>query len=326
MDNLVSVIIPVYNVEKYIKRCIDSVVNQTYKKIEIILIDDGSLDKSSKICDEYKEKDSRIEVFHKKNGGLSDARNYGLKKSKGKFVIFVDSDDWIPSNAIEIMIKKLIKNNVDIVSGKMKEVYSSIIKDNSREKSDINTNVMSTEKALEKLMYLHNFSNSASAKIYKKNLFENVEYPKGKLYEDLGTTYKVFAKAKKIASIDSIVYYYYQNNNESIMHKEYDEKRLDGLDFAIEELNFINQNFPNIKNAAIFRLYYECIAILNDMPFRCKEKKYVKQYIKKYKKIVLHDNNLYKKQKLLSYAPLFGQVGIKFAFKIKAQIKKDRTL
>ena len=327
MENfLISVIVPVYNVEKYLKRCLKSILNQTYKKIEILIIDDGSTDHSGKISDEYAKIDSRVQVFHKKNGGLSDARNYGIQKAKGKYVMFIDSDDWIPLNSIRKMVETVSQTESDIVSGEIKEVYNTNTEKKGKNNNEYKIEVLSKNEALEKLMYLHNFSNSASAKMYKKELFDNIKFPVGKYYEDLGTTYKIVSKANKISLINSVVYYYYQDNQDSIRHKKYNERRLEGLDFALQELEFIKKEFPDIVPAAIYRLYYECIMILNDMPYKCKEKKYVKQYIKKYKKIVLHDNNLYKKQRLLSYVPLFGQVGIKFAFKIKSQIKKDRTL
>ena len=107
MDSLISIIIPVYNVEKYLRRCVDSVLGQTYDKLEIILVDDGSTDNSGRICDEYREKDQRIIVIHKENGGLSEARNFGIEKSSGEYISFVDSDDWIPEDSVAIMYYKM---------------------------------------------------------------------------------------------------------------------------------------------------------------------------------------------------------------------------
>lgn len=170
-------------------------------------------------------------------------------------------------------------------------------------------------------MYLHGFSNSASGKLYKKELFNDIKYPIGKYYEDLGTTYKVFAISNKIVSLNSVVYYYFQNVN-SIMHKQYTSKRLEGIDFAIESLEFIKNRYPQILNSAIYRLYYECMSVLNDMPYNSVDKPNVLSIIKKYRKNVLKDKNLSKKQKVLCYLSIFGHPGIKLAFFIRNLLKK----
>jgi len=114
-DHLVSVVVPIYKVEKYIVRCIESLLNQTYKKLEIILVDDGSPDSCGKICDDYAKKDKRVKSYHKKNGGLSDARNYGMKRITGDYILFLDSDDWILEECIEILLDEALKSKSDIV-------------------------------------------------------------------------------------------------------------------------------------------------------------------------------------------------------------------
>ena len=190
MKDLISVIIPVYKVEEYINRCIDSVINQTYKNLEIILVDDGSPDGCPKICDEYAKKDSRIRVIHKQNGGLSDARNVGIDNANGKYITFIDSDDWIPIDSINILYKNLINTKSEISSGCLLEVFS----DNRKNYSNNDYEVYSKIEGLKNLFLLHDISNSASGKIYDISLFDNIRYPVGKLYEDLGTTYKLFAK------------------------------------------------------------------------------------------------------------------------------------
>lgn len=318
--DLITIVIPVYNVEKYIDRCVESIINQTYKNLEIILVDDGSSDNSPKICDEYEKKDKRIKVIHKENSGPSDARNIAIEKAKGKYISFVDSDDWLPKNSVEMLYKIILEKKVDIACGDIQEVFSktTITQENDCQKINVFTN----EEALEKLMYLQEFSNSASAKIYSLELFKNIRFPKGRYYEDLHTTYKVFAKAKKIAQIENVVYYYFQNDS-SIMHKKFTSKRYEALESVTEEFEFIEKNFPNILDAAKFRIVYECIYILNDMPLFHKERKNIHGIMKKYRKNVLKDKKIYLKQRMMCLSTYLGQLGVKIAFKIR-KMKKNR--
>lgn len=320
MKELITIIIPVYNVEKYLDRCVESVLRQTYSNLEIILVDDGSPDKCPEMCDEYAKVDKRVKVIHKENGGLSDARNVGLCVAKGKYVSFVDSDDWIPINSIEVLYANLVETNSDISSGVLLEVFQY------ENESQFKNNYVKyeTEESLKNLCLLHGLSNSASGKLYDIKLFENIKYPVSKLYEDLGTTYKVFAKTKNVVVSDMIVYFYFQNQD-SIVHKKYSSKRLDAFAFAQEQESFIAKNYPKLKQFARYRTFYECLSILNDMPFNCTDKKNIKNYIKKYRKSVLKIPELYKKQRILCYASFGGQLGIKLAFKIKTYLKKKKV-
>ena len=316
---LVSIIIPVYNVEKYLSNSVNSILKQQYNNIEILLVDDGSTDNSGKICNQLSKKDERIKVFHKKNGGLSDARNFGLKHSRGEYICFMDSDDTIPTYSIKLLMNILLKTKSDISTGQILETFE--INYNDISSSNEIFYVYDAESALQEMLYLHSIQNSANGKIYKKSLFNGIKYPVGKYYEDLGTTYKIFDKASKIVCTQSIIYYYYQNYD-GIMHKKYSKKRLDAYYFALEELEFIKNKHINIINAAIFRLYYECIFILNDMPYDAKDKQLITTTMKKYKKIVLHDKNLTKKQRLLCFSSILGQRIIKFVCRYKFNIKK----
>ncbi len=313
-EPLISLVVPIYNVKDYLKRCIVSLINQSYKKLEIILVDDGSTDGSSELCEVLAKGDKRIKVIHKINGGLSDARNTGIVNSTGEYISFIDSDDWLSKDSIKILFNNLRDNNTDISSGKMIRVFNDNI--NQFQTIEEKCQVFNKEEALENMMYLHEITNSACAKMYKREIFNKIRYPKGKLYEDLGTTYKVISECKKISVTNQIIYYYYQNSN-SIMHYKYNSKRLQALEFAKEELEFIEKKYPNIKNAAIFRLYIECIYILGDMPLFCEDSAIVKKYIKKYRKTVLRDRKLYGKQKLLCLSTYLGHFGVKIAYLIK---------
>lgn len=208
---LISVIIPIYNVERYLFRCVDSVISQTYTNLEIILVDDGSTDNSCSICDKYTTIDNRVKVIHKENGGLSDARNAGLKIAKGKYVTFIDSDDWIHPNYIEILFKDIIEKHSDIA-----------IIENVVTQSDAPTIIstfgssveMSSHEALARLFTKEENSFVVTwGKLYKKNLFNDVTFPKGRFHEDEFTTYKLFYKAHKICWNPRPLYYYFKREN-----------------------------------------------------------------------------------------------------------------
>ena len=214
MNNKISIIIPIYNVEKYLKRCLDSVVNQTYKYIEIILVNDGSPDNCGKICDEYAKIDSRIKVIHKENGGLSSARNAALDIVSGEYIMFVDSDDWIFENSLE-QLNEYINMDYDIINFKfsfVKEKTENIIEFNGRTENSYECDLLSY---IDKL-----FSGELDFfiwnKLYKRDLFDGVRFPKGRNYEDLATIYKLYFKAKIIIVTDFALYYYWLGNSNSI--------------------------------------------------------------------------------------------------------------
>lgn len=202
---LISIIVPVYKVEKYIKRCIASLTTQTYQNTEIILVDDGSPDNCGTICEEYAQTDSRIVVIHKKNGGLSSARNAGLDICKGDYIMFVDSDDWVEPNFCEAALKSAISNQVDCVAFGYYEYQN-------KEKIPFHTHrprIIGAEEAILHLIRIDEvIFNLAWNKIYHRKLFEKLRYPVGRLYEDQGTTYKVFILADKIYVSDLLLYHY----------------------------------------------------------------------------------------------------------------------
>lgn len=247
----ISVIVPIYNVEKELSRCLDSIVNSSYKNLEIILVDDGSTDSSGHICDEYKKKDCRIKVVHKSNGGLSDARNKGIDLATGDYLAFIDSDDAIAKDMLSYLLEILLKNNCDIsVCNYM--TFSTL--EVPKIKNDINktTKIYSNKEVLDILLE-GNVSHSDYAwnKLYKKELFKNIRYPKGKKMEDIGTTYKLYYNSKKIVISDSVKYYYYQRPNSILGKNSYDNYK-DNLELSIERYNFLveknlNINYENYK-------------------------------------------------------------------------------
>ena len=222
-EELISIVVPIYNVEIYLEKCIETILNQTYKNIEIILVDDGSTDSCKDIADEYVKKDKRIKVIHKENGGLSDARNAGIKIAKGRYICFVDSDDYIEKNYIKILYETIIRNNADISICSYKNVYIDGSQKEDRTKTQVCNNIEAIRELFTKA---RNIETVTWNKMYKIDLFlhNKIEFPKGKLHEDNFTTYKLFYFSNKIAYVDEILYNYRQRENSIV--SIYNEKRL----------------------------------------------------------------------------------------------------
>ncbi|WMJ89809.1 glycosyltransferase [Anaerocolumna sp. MB42-C2] len=250
----ISVIIPVYMVENYIDECINSVINQTYTNLEIILIDDGSKDRCGEICDEYAIKDSRIKVIHQSNGGLSKARNAGIDIATGDYIGFVDSDDYIEEDMFEFLLQLAISNNADIsICG----TYNKDLHLSSTYKEYCYT----PKEAIKTMLAEKKFNTSAWDKLYKRELFTEIRYPEGKIYEDLATTYKLFHKASKII-YNSKPKYYYRMNSESIMNRSFNLRNMDLLDASIELIEFVKIEYPSITITAYNRLVRYCVSFL----------------------------------------------------------------
>ena len=238
MEDLISIVVPIYNVEKYLDKCIKSIINQSYKKLEIILVDDGSKDNCGKMCEEYRKIDKRIKVIHKKNGGLSSARNAGIKIATGKYIGFIDSDDWIEKDMFKEMIKLAKENNSDIVQCDFIRCNEeNLVIDNTNKKI---VNIYSNIEAIWN-QYKKGIDVSSIVtwnKLYKKSLFNDIEFPEGKINEDEFTIYKLFYYANKVVYTNKIFYYYRQNPN-SIMNTSFSKKNLDYLDAYEEKADFI---------------------------------------------------------------------------------------
>ena len=208
---LVSIIVPIYKVEQYLRRCLDSIINQTYTNLEIILVDDGSPDNCPQICDEYAAKDKRIVVIHKENGGLSDARNVGLDISKGEYISFVDSDDWVSLDYINELYSSLIKVHADIAIINHKHVTDILINENERKHP---LKIFLKQQALFKLIVKQYQPFVTSwGKLYRKELFKNIRFPVGKCHEDEFTSHLLINAASKVVYLNRILYFYYQRPN-----------------------------------------------------------------------------------------------------------------
>lgn len=213
---MITVIVPVYNVEPYLRKCLDSIVNQTYRDLEILVIDDGSTDGSGRICDEYTEKDARIRVFHTENRGLSCARNLGLDKAKGSWIGFVDSDDWIEAHAIQRFLDTAMTTGADIAACRFYQEYV----DRTIESPGANEPfIVEGDKILRSMLVERKMSEDVWNKFYSAKLFNNIRYPEGRIFEDYATTYKLIQKSRRLAYIpDCLIHYRNRENSLSNIH------------------------------------------------------------------------------------------------------------
>lgn len=241
-DTLISVIVPVYNVQDYLEKCVVSICKQSYKKLEIILIDDGSTDRSGEMCDAYKSNDSRIVVLHKSNGGLSSARNEGLKIAKGDYICFVDSDDFIHKDMIAKLYLALIQESAELAVCDYSSSDSFTL---TMEKV-----VYQKDEAISHLFDDQGYKFYAWNKMYKRSLFENIEFPNGKNYEDIVTTYNIINKCNKIVYIKSELYHYTIRKG-SITNVNFSEKNYDLID-AINYVELhIKKEYPALYNTIL---------------------------------------------------------------------------
>ena len=211
---LISIIVPVYNVEKYLDRCIESILAQSYTNFELLLIDDGSTDGSLRICKEYEELDTRIRTFHKKNGGLSDARNFGLDRMKGQYVTFIDSDDYVGSDYLKILFEMIEDGISDVTIVGVEDFYENkMTVDISQD--DVRT-VIKREDIFKEMVKFDKFTWSACAKLFKRELFERNRFPVGALYEDLRIIPYMLCGCNVISCSSYKQYYYYINRVGSI--------------------------------------------------------------------------------------------------------------
>lgn len=237
MDKI-SIIVPIYNVEKYLEVCLNSIINQTYKNLEIILVNDGSTDSCLDICNKYKIKDERILLINKQNGGLSDARNMGIEVASGKYIMFIDSDDWIDLNMVEILYKVHVKYNACLVQcGFIREFEENeVILDNNIQNTIIK--ILDNKQVLKSICNTDGVKNIVVwNKLYRKDLFDNITFPKGRIYEDGFTTYKILDKSKRIIDINNQMYHYRQREG-SIINSDFDIKKLDAIDSLKERIEY----------------------------------------------------------------------------------------
>lgn len=250
----ISIIVPAYNIESYIEKCLNSIINQTYKELEIIVVNDGSTDHTPDIINRIAMIDKRIIVIHKPNGGLSSARNAGLDRTTGDYIGFVDGDDFIAEDMYELLLKNMMNTDSEISICKVQRIYKNhFIKESDSNKQVVLNNVEGLRSLLEGTI-IHHY---AVDKLYNKRLFETIRYPEGKIFEDVFTTYKLFAQSKRTVYCDASKYFYVQRAN-SILRKSFNEKKLEYLEAVNEMAIFINENYKELSDYPQY-----CYAIAN---------------------------------------------------------------
>lgn len=326
MNDLISIIVPVYNVEKYLRRCIDSIVAQTYKNLEIILIDDGSTDGSAAICDEYAKKDSRIVVIHKKYGGVSDARNVGVDNAKGNYLGFVDSDDYIKEDMYEYLYNNLIKYGADIsVCGVIDEAEYG-------EFTGIPTNfyyvtedtVFDSEKATKLLIEDKTIDSHLWDKLYRKRLFENVHFPIGKRFEDMFVAYLPMSKAEKVVLLPESKYYYVRRSSSiSFTMPRLNLQHI--FEAYLKRLDFVEKNHKDILDIALSKAVTAGINIYNyNLKENCYEDKTIESVtdlLQGYSFEIYNNGLIEKKFKIMTRLMITARPIYNLAYKIYSKFK-----
>ena len=268
----ISVIVPIYKVENYLNRCVESIVHQTYHNLEIILVDDGSPDSCPRLCDEWAKKDSRVKVIHKKNGGLSDARNAGMQVATGEYISFIDSDDDIALDFFESLLSVMLKEDSDIAECSVVKFYE----DGRMEEfsDDMVVSTFETEAALSGLIAENPFHQYVWNKLYKAETVRGIPFPFGKLNEDEFWTYQAFGRADRVTVLHKAMYYYFQRST-SIMGEGYNLRRLDALEGKRNRQAYIEEHCPELASRSRIDFFASCI-------FACQSAlKYLKKNDKK---------------------------------------------
>ena len=289
MQELISVIVPVYNVEKYLEKCVNSILSQSYKNIEIILVDDGSTDLSGEICDLYSKDYPNIKTIHKKNGGLSSARNAGLDIARGQYIGFVDSDDWVKESMYENMYRNIKSSGCDIATCGM------LLSDGNKQKEYKNIKkkkVYTRDRALIEILLERDLDVSACNKLYNANLFRDIRYPEGENNEDAAVIMDIMSKVKEIIHIGTPEYFYFQRKG-SISNTPSDKNLLDQYNHALQINEIVLKKYNNLKQYSEFYIFTQIVTILKCLLFNFNKKDiFIKYYL------LLKDYDIKKNKKL----------------------------
>lgn len=294
---LISVILPIYNVEKYLPVCMESLFLQTYKNIEILMIDDGSKDNCFRLCEKYAEKDPRVKVYHKQNGGLANARNYGAEHAQGEYITYVDPDDYIDPDYVEYLFAliKKYKTKMSVCQHRIR-YCNGTVKDGKRTGDE----ELSVSECLKKMLYHDVIDMSAWAKLYHRSLFDVIRYPDGKIFEDTATTYRLVMECDAIAIGYETKYNYLFHEN-SIVNSQFQLNKLDLLEATDNMVKDIVKSYPGLIEATIRRQVYARFSTLNQMleiDGYMNIKDELIQFIKKHKRNILYNNEAPKRDKV----------------------------
>ena len=260
-NELISIIVPVYNVEQYLEKCVNSIINQTYKNLEIILVDDGAIDTSGKMCDELAKIDSRIKVYHKENGGLSDARNYGVERATGEYIGFVDSDDYIDSEMYEKLYEAIKKENTDVAECNLKIIYPDRVELFTEKKY---YSVCTKQEYLEEYLKIEKVFGSACVRLINSKIAKKINFPLGKLYEDTYYAYGLINVVDSYVIMDAPYYNYLMREN-SITNARFNPRIFDLIEIVEEFHSTVYENYPGLEEAADCRRMYAYFSVLNSI-------------------------------------------------------------
>lgn len=261
-NELISIIVPVYKVEKYLEKCVKSILNQTYTNLEIILVNDGSPDECGRLCGELAKVDNRIKVFHKENGGLSDARNYGVERASGEYIGFVDSDDYIHENMYEKLYEAIKKSGTEISECGVTRVYKNTLRPHY-EGEDYFL-ILDKQEYLEEYLENRRLYGSAWCKLIQRDLAKKIKFPTGKIYEDAFYTLELLENVNKFTIISGNYYYYYIREN-SITTRPFSSKDMDYIEIMDRIRDYTLSNFPKFKEQLLVRLTYAYLSIFNQL-------------------------------------------------------------
>lgn len=293
-NDLISVVIPVYNVKKYLKRCIKGVIAQTYKNLEIILVDDGSTDGCAEICDEFFRQDKRIVVFHKQNGGLSSARNYGVRSANGKYITFIDSDDTVDEDYVETLHNIIVKHKVKLAICSHRVLYEG------REPIDMGTGesgVLDSKLVLKRLLYADGIDTSSWSKMFTRDILMKHPFPEGRVFEDAATTYLYIDEVDKVG-LNSVAKYNYYVRAKSISNAHFTKAKMDLITATKEMHDYVIEKYPRLRSGAERRLMYAYLSTLRQIALSPVSADSVEclpvimQYIKSHRSEVLSDSNI----------------------------------
>lgn len=278
---MVSIIVPVYNVEKHLEECVESLINQTYKDVEYIFVDDGSTDNCPQILDSYAEKYESIQVIHKLNGGLSAARNCGLLKACGDYVTFVDSDDYFDLSAVQTLIEAAEKTGADVVEARLTSNKDLLAAGSGA------VELIEKEELLKQFFSEKGFTVTACGQLYRRSLFNETCFPEGRIFEDYATTYKLVVAAKKIATVDKNLYYYRDNPN-SITTVKFSKKRMEYFIAGDEVVWFCKGNYRKLLRHVKNRNCRYAIAFFGQVcKAGCKDKAVFNELVKRVRKRII---------------------------------------
>lgn len=260
-EDKISVIIPVYNVKPYLRMCADSVFAQTFRNLEIIFVDDGSTDGSGEMCDALALEDERVKVIHQENGGLSAARNTGIDASSGSFLYFLDSDDAISPVVLAHLWTACVRARADVAIGDFMR-FSTV--EVPQERKNFATESLETEEALRRMLMNQGLGHQAWGKLFRRELWKNLRYPVGLLYEDYAVIYDVMLGASRVAAVTDAMYFYRMQEG-SIMHSRIGEKNLTLLDTSERVTKMLSERYPSLRGAAVRLMVVTYMRFLSDM-------------------------------------------------------------